>query len=652
MNAAWSPAQKISRIIAEVFAIELEPSLIHAKIPEFNLPTQGDPIQQIKDVIKNGILLDNDTITNVVAQQLNTYKFPPEKKFNLPSCSKLTTLQERWQAYLDKLENIVQQVKQRVADKYEINHLMPPQHQILELQQECLDLTSEYYGAGNGNICCFYFYYIRMCDAAHITRYVYFDMDKYVAADQFISLQNFEQRTRALEEYEQQIYQAFIKQGGLWAYGRSEIDATSIANIFYFSQAQQLIYLYCIKKLIVELLSTTNYNIRISHYGELPQSIKEQVWSLIQKYFVVDPTAEAQNIYYKYAKFCNNTPGACFTDVPEQLQNLCNPTTLHAAIKMAGILSNNLVLISRKITEDWTPKRYLVMSWRRRYALLKLRDANSLEHLRIWPNEMPYSPGHGLSLCGDGLIEGLQDYGSVAYEWNVPIDVREEIDNSARDIEKMFREMPLLCPPLDRKLLPGEYYLYLFQNTIAYSTQPTQHLHIARGTLADFPIYNLPATTTINLQNLNATLEIVQVGTNPDSIFLRMYFKAVSDETIIKFLLDLHNDMLQHFSGPTPVDTYIQLNTSQNKYVFILEPHALLQEMPDRKFLNPETGSKSLRKPQYIIPEGHKIDVIPPEHRWYAEVQPSGREFLTRHFDATCKRGVRDFLDEYFNLQS
>ena len=59
-------------------------------------------------------------------------------------------------------------------------------------------------------------------------------------------------------------------------------------------------------------------------------------------------------------------------------------------------------------------------------------------------------------------------------------------------------------------------------------------------------------------------------------------------------------------------------------------------------FFNPENGTTQIRKPQYLIPEAIKISNFAPEHPLYP-----GLEFLRQFFDATCKKDVRKYIEEY-----
>lgn len=646
MNDGWSSLQNIKMLISLVFNIPVADIKYNSSLTDIN-NNVCNATQEISNVLQNRSLLANTSIATLVSEQLKLYPETPEKEFQIDIIQHSNaSFSERWQSYISKLEKIVQEVQRRFAQHYELNAIMPPQKQMLKLQQECLDLTREYYGPDDGNISCFYLYYIRMCEEAHITRFIYYNLAKNVTADGYLSLFNLPERKQALQEYETNIYQAFIKQSGAWAQGRSDIDATAIANVFYYKYARQLLYLHIAKNIVVELMQTGKYGDPIENFGQLPINKKEHLWQLIQEKFPADTIEDQENIFYKYAQFCNYMPGACYTNLPigfDTSQNY-NPTQLHSAIKIAGLRAKQLLLISRSITENWTPKRYLILHWQRKYTLENLRPAGVIEQLRIWPNEMPYSPSHGLSLCGDGLIEGLADYGSTSYEWNTPIDIHAEIDNTARDIEKMFREMSLLCPNSRKhELLPGEAYIYMFQNMVAYSTQSTQHLHIGRGTLKLFKVFNLSSQFTHYNAELNATFEFVLVGHNPDAIFLRVTFDEIKNEPLIRALIDLNNAVFKHFGGPDNVDVYIHLSRTENsKHAFIFEPHARLHEMADRRFINPETGAIQIRKPQYLRPEGDRITVFPADHHVAA-----GLEFLRQFFDDTCKKGMSDFLTDY-----
>lgn len=619
----------------------------YSDFKEVDKPNTIDELNAIVEVLRNPKSFDESSIEALVTEQINLYKIADTIDFKIDIVATSADFSSRWQAYVAKLELVVAKILARKKAGFELNILMPSQKQILELQHECWSLTAEYYGVEHANYSCFYLYYIRMCEAAHITRYNYLELPKEISADHYVSQINIAEVLQISLEYRLKVYGGYIQQGGIWAHGRSEIDATSIVNVLYYKHAQQLLTLMLVKRLIVQALQQSS-NAPIYDYGQLPDEQKIKIWQIIQKFYPADAAEDHSCIFYNFVKFCNYSPGSCFTAVPDQISEVRDsPANLiHAAIKIAGLLSKKLVLLKRSVTENWTPKRYLLLKWQRKYALADLRDAGITENVRLWPNEMPYCSGHGLSLCGDGLVEGLEHYGSIAYEWNVPVDIRAELDNIPRDIEKMFREMKLLCPNIAIKpLLPGEDFIYMFQNTIAYSSQSTQHLHIGCGAADRYKLFSLPANASKYVSHLGATIETVRVGNNPDAMYLRFVFNNLQNEVLIKFILDLSNTMVDHFGGYRHIDYLIMMLANQSGgYAFILEPHARLEPHSDGMFINPENQTVTQRKPQWVMPEGDHISE-------FAAQAPlaGGLDFTKQFYDDTCKKGVHEFMQQYLN---
>lgn len=611
---------------------------------------QQDAHACIKYYMQHPELITKSLIRSIVEQQLQKIHTWQELEFKLIPASNSNdsnySFAARWQNYLDRLEYVLAEVKYRSDNNYEFNMLMPPQRQMLKLQQECLDLTSEWHGEQNANISCFYSYFIRMCEVARITRYAYLDLSKERSQDNFITQVNIQQRNHYAENYMKNIYNRFILQGGLWTHGRSDIDATNIANVLYSKYALQLLYLQAVKHAVVNIFRAQKPELHIESYGQIPDECKEKIWSLIQDYFPANSDSDKSNIFYKFANFINHNPGEYFVDIPHELHahNLSDHQ-VHVIIQVAGLVSGNLTLISRKITENWTPKRYLYLTWDRKYPLNGLRKAGICEHMRIWPNEMAYCPTHGLSLCGDGMLEGLDKYETLDYEWNVPVDTSADIVSNERDIEKMFREMQMLCPNVKSKpLLPGEQLLNVFQNTIAYSTQSTQHIHITSGCIDDYLLYKLSSDPKY-ITDLNATLDIVQVGNCVDAILVKLQFYDLDNEILIKFLLDLNTHLLDFFGGIKNIDVMlVLLPTQDGKFIFIFEPHARLQLAKDGKFFNPENLKTHIRKPQWVRPLGNNVSLFDNKDQL-----SKGLDFLHMFYADTCKLGVHACISNFIS---
>ncbi len=377
----------------------------------------------------------------------------------------------------------------------------------------------------------------------------------------------------------------------------------------------------------------------MENYGQLPYQKRLSLWNLLQKNFPESTLHDEENIFYKFATYLNQRPGEFFNyfsaELPEA--NHISPQMFFNIIKIAGIQSKYLILLSRNIVDNWPPKRYLTLRW--------LRKNSEEELARVWPNEMPYVPGHGLSLCGDGLLEGWEPYGSINYEWNTPINPKAEKTNFVRDIEKIFKELQILCPKIKHNsLLPGEHLLNIFQNTIAYSTiQETEHTHIVNSSIDSYPIYKLPEVFELLIPEFKARFQIVPIGADYDAFYLRICLEDLDNNALMGFLLQMNADFVDNFGGLDKVDCYIHMFAVETgDFVFIYEPHARLVQLESDKFFNPDNKSVTPRRPQVLSPTCGKISPITGE-------MATGLPFLRDLFDKTCKIGTRKWLTEYIN---
>lgn len=588
-------------------------------------------------------------------------------------------LSEKWHPYIDTLEKILAEVKYRNNNKYEFNALMPDQRTILELQQECLQLTEEWYGNGNGNISCFYQYFIKMCEVAKITQYSYQSVGKKVSEDGYLSLLDIEEKNNFIEQNDTTYRIPYVQQGGMWSRCASDIDITNMSNIFYYKNAKQILNHKFAKRMILTVIQEmqkallakvhdisdivvtkdsptylpalllVRYGKIIENWGQLPSDIKNELWDKIKQAYP-DPTdQDKQSIYYKFAEFNSTHPGEFFSDI--KYEKKLPLEKIHLIVKAAGIWSQNLVLISRTMVENLNPRRYMVLAWERRYPLIGtrkakhnivLRNTGDIEKIRIMSNEMPYCKSHGLSLCSGGVIEGIEQHGTAEFEWNEPVDDHAVVRNISRDIEKMFRELKFLCPNISIKdKLPGESLINLFQNTASYSTiHATQHLHISTGSIETYPLYLLTEQPEI-MSKINATIDFVRLGNKKDAFFFKVEFASLTNEKVIDFLIKLNIGLLSHFGWQDHIDIYIQLlPTNEGKYVFILEPHVRLLPLDDGTYCNPDTDEISTPKPQLVIPEGNNIRILEND-------MANGLDYLRNFYDINCKEGTFDYIYEF-----
>lgn len=599
--------------------------------------TTVDELALIKHYLKNPQLITDELKSAIIDQQLNKYKIKTEPL--LPPA-------KSWIAYMQKLEHLLDQVKYRKANNFEYHTIMPTQQQLMQLQHECWELTELWYGAGHGNLSCFYNYFIAMSQAAGITRFTYRDIAKFVSRDNYVAINNKDERRIAYENYEAH-YDAYVKQGGCRAQGRSQIDATSISNILYHKRARLVFNYQFAKDLVVNSLNLENY-------GQLPYQQRALIWTMLCEHFPDKTEADQQSIFYRFMEFVNARPGEYFnyfaTDLHEV--NKVTPQQLHDIVKIAGLQSGHLILLNREITEYWVPKRHFNLQWQRKFDLTLfnsdgtervIRKAGVIELVRILPNELPYAPGHGLSLCGDGLIDGIKYIGTSAYQWNSPYDQNVDIDNWPRDIEKMFREFKFIFPDIKiKEPLLGEKIGNMMHNSMAYSTiHTTQHTHIFTLSIERAFIYMLPAVHTYTVPGINASFEIVPVGSLEDAFYLRIYFDELENEALIKFILDLTAAMFKHFGGYHELDVHLQLLMSETgRYAFVFEPHAFLTQVDTDLFMNPHSKRTTPRRPQFVQPDGDRFAFFKGE-------MAGGIEFCKKFFDDTCEPGAKQFVTDF-----
>jgi len=614
--------KKITELVELIIGRKIDYNAYASDLIQVDIPVIQDPLELIKYYINNQHLVTEQLIADLVREQIS--------KNNLHLDIKPIPQSSSWDNYVQKLDQLLEMVRYRRTHNFAFDQIMPTQQQLHELQHECLELTEQWYGKGHGNIACFYLYFVAMGQEAYITSFKYDQIDKYVSADRYISQVNIEQRSAYYLQHEATFYHDFVRQGGRWARGRSEIDATSMSNILYYKTAQLLLNYRFAQQLVVAALGLENY-------GQLPYPKRLALWQLLQRNFPDHSALDENNIFYKFAVYLNLRPGEFFNYFAAELPqaNKVTPKMLFDIIKIAGIQSKYLILLSRSSVDNWPPKRYLTLRW--------LRKNNELELARVWPNEMPYAPGHGLSLCGDGLLEGWEPYGSINYEWNTPINPKSEKDNFMRDIEKIFKELHILCPKIKyNSLLPGEKLLSIFQNTISYSTiRATEHTHIIGCTIDSYAIYQLPEASVIKIPEFAASFQLVPVGSDVDAFFLRVVLADLSNAALLDFLLQMNQDLVAHCGGLEKVDCYLHLfATTSGEFVFIYEPHARLVQLESNKFLNPDNKSITPRRPQLLYPSAGNLSPITNE-------MAAGLDFLRTFFDQTCKRGTNKWIAEY-----
>lgn len=573
-------------------------------------PTEHNYIEflNIPDVVeKDGISLISYYIDNqnLVSDKLKKY---------VASTPQQAKISKNWDEYIQKLEQALSSVKYRKEHNYEQQTIMPTQQELLALQQECQLLTDNWYGDNNGNISCFYGYFIAMSQAAGVTAFRYDEIAKSISYDHYVSKVNAEQRKNYYIKY-QENNEEFIAQGGFNVKGKSVIDKGISNNIFFYKTARQLIYHNYAKKIIVA-------DLNLEDYGQLPYLQRVKLWQLIQENYPCDTKEDQQNIFYQYACSIRENSDEYFNTLMQKFPDIYGITRqkMHDIIKIAGLQSGNLILIDSAQVDSWVPKRHLDISWHRKYPLENIRQPGTLEQARLLPNSIPYMLVHGLSVCADGLI-----------------------DNIPRDIEKLFREFKLLCPQIKYKeTLQNEMLISIFQSPVAYSTiHATQHTQISNSTIQQFNLYNNLVGDKFYLANMDVNVELVQIGNLIDAMYLKIYFNNLDNEKLIQFILQLNQDIFLYFGGEKGLDVYIHMFITQDgKYVFIYQPCAYLIPIENDKFLNPENNIITSRRPQFLQP--HVGDIS-----YFTNEMAAGLEYCRKFFDDTSKLGVYKFINDY-----
>lgn len=608
---------KIVSILEQVFGCSISATFPENTDLSLDSGDYANSIAIVKDLIANQHLLTSDHVNGLIVE-----------KIKLPVAGTMIT---SYADYAAQLADTIAGVKYRVAANYEYQKLLPDQQQLFALHNACIRFT--------GNSAHFYLHYIQMCELANIVRYKYQDLRRCVAADNLMSILDMAQRNDLSELYFRELLEPYVRQGGILAHGRSDIDATSISNLFYYKHAKLILYYQMAKDLIVQTM-------QVADYAQLAQAKREQLWQALQDAFPADTAEDRNNIFYKFCQYINQAPGELYNHFSSELHGLSSlsDAEMHRTIQYAGLKCNQLVLIGRTLVENWHPKRFLSLCWQRKYPLalyttaatVILRNADSLEQIRIWPNELPYFPGHGLTICGNGLIEGYEEYGTAAYEWNMPQDPTAQISNVPRDVEKLFREMQLFDSPTNP--------INIFQNPISYSSiQNTQHCHLIKGTIECWPLYLLPAASIFRV--FDASFELVPVGDLADAFYLRVVFASLDNEQLIKGLIDLNAHLHEYYNGHQHLDAEMHIFRHNDEYVFIYEPHARLELLQNGNFYNPDIQQQTYRKPQYFVPSDVDMPLC-------TNLARRGREYLKEYFDKTYKLNILQVMRDYISQQN
>eukprot|EP01004_Peranema_trichophorum_P007754 NODE_6530_length_874_cov_59.675100_g5935_i0.p1 GENE.NODE_6530_length_874_cov_59.675100_g5935_i0~~NODE_6530_length_874_cov_59.675100_g5935_i0.p1 ORF type:complete len:244 (+),score=51.60 NODE_6530_length_874_cov_59.675100_g5935_i0:64-732(+) len=201
--------------------------------------------------------------------------------------------------------------------------------------------------------------------------------------------------------------------------------------------------------------------------------------------------------------------------------------------------------------------------------------------------------------------------------------------------------------------LPGEEFHDVGQNPkVGSSIRATQHTQICKSTIQKYPVYQL-SNKPIAVELLKATLDVVQVGSYPDSIFVKLLTQDPVHREQIRMLCGLRDFMLQHsIGGPTEIDFNVKaIPDGKGQFVITFTPVAQLVG-PESCTTNPDTGETS---DQYDLPVS-KIDYAKGGGHFMVmsildreKALRQGSKAVANLYDFCRKKNAREVVNEYFH---
>jgi hypothetical protein len=157
--------KKITELVAHIIGRKLDYNTYAGDLIQVETPSVQDPLELIRYYLNNQHLVTEQLIADLVRDQLN--------KNDLHADISSIPKSANWSDYIQKLDQVLAAVRYRREHNFSFDQIMPTQQQLHELQHECLELTEQWYGKGNGNISCFYAYFVAMGQEAYITSFKY-----------------------------------------------------------------------------------------------------------------------------------------------------------------------------------------------------------------------------------------------------------------------------------------------------------------------------------------------------------------------------------------------------------------------------------------------------------------------------------------------
>jgi hypothetical protein len=422
-----------------------------------------------------------------------------------------------------------------------------------------------------------------------------------------------------------------------------------------------------------------------SSFAQLTATSKVRLAKQVE--LLIDTTWDTNELsadILEFIDFVRNNPGGVYKD----------DLALHKQMLYAVQMSSGVAVVSKSRITNATAHRFLSVRWVRTVPLMRgeetgvpteMRAASTVEETRIRTNAFSYDNEHGLGLCGsthrsrDELdlralrpVKLLPRANEDKLGELVVNDAGAKVGNwFCNDLDKILNEFVLLnaqpvgygdAPTSTMCPLPGEASVIVGQNPRAASSiGKTQHTQMATGDARWWPILRLRASN-YDRQKLprelplgpDAYVELVQFGTDPDSVSLRIETLEIGsavDPAVIKLVHGARMALLAAFGGrAVDFNIYAAANCNRSGAIIIMTPIAMVQANADKSlWFNDDTGlsDKSFSIPCHTIDfsQGKGNIHVFGDVDWKQGLE--GRSMMGRLYDFVRKVGCRKVLCKY-----
>jgi len=622
---------------------------------------------------------------------------------------------EKWSPFLATLGQYVEDVKTRAARKFQLHEIMPSHAEIHSLVQTCLKLTKEWHG--RGNISAVYEAFMEMAQYDGHTIFRFDTLQQARSPDGYIRLVDGRARYKAQSEQTARAKGTEASKKPVLigrmvqAAGESPIDNLVLPSIMPRKQALLLFTGHRIQQFFVralqwkqrrllaaspasigeELKASLAYRMLIElggvieSYGQLPEDVRANADSFLASEIGArqgdTQVEEMPGELDEFIRHCQSHPGRAYKKCRVQ----------HNVMLFKAIASKAVRVVWRSDLEPFTQHRYFVYPWTRTVPLLglvpcegvedggsrqgagghrlvELRPGGAKEVTRYRKNIFAYGEAHGLGQSGGGCAERCNGApGRLRFELGTLLceDEAAKVQNHwVTDIEKIIHDCVLTCPHGgEADALPGEVLHDGGQNpTIASSIGLTQHTQVMGTSAADFPLV-LEQNKPMWRGDLNATVDVVQVGAEPDAFFVKFLTKVPDNRCFVKYLVDFRTHLMQTYGRG--VDFCVCcFPTASGDFIVTFAPIASIKRVAvpkgtgilglDFDFENPDLNKRfmQLDLPAAFVDCSHgKGNIVAiTENAWERALK--GRPKLVELYDFNRKVGAREVVEAFLNTTS